>query len=266
MSSNPGDRHDPLPCFCFLVAIPGVQAFFKSVSGLKYETEVVQMREGGANDTTYNLVGATKWSPIVLKNGFTADSKLLTWREGWATGKSMVRQSGTITQLDTALRPMARWTFHRGWPSKWELGELDASKSEISIETLEIVHEGLTYKAIARPAPPAPAKPSKPGTKPAAPKIAPPPLPTPPAAPKLQREATHAVAPPASIGRAPTQDELISLNKARFSDIEEIEEIEEMERREKLEKAQQVKDEPADRAPTEDELISLGKARFPDVE
>ena len=81
----------------------------------------------------------------MLKNGFTADSKLLTWREGWATQRAMKRVSGVITQLDTALRPMGRWTFHRGWPAKWELTEFDAAKSELSIETLEIVHEGLSY-------------------------------------------------------------------------------------------------------------------------
>ena len=38
---------------------------------------------------------------------------------------------------------LATWTFSRGWPVKWELSELDASKNEVSIETLEIAHEGL---------------------------------------------------------------------------------------------------------------------------
>jgi hypothetical protein len=28
---------------------------------------------------------------------------------------------------------------------KWELSELDASKSEVSIETLELAHEGLSF-------------------------------------------------------------------------------------------------------------------------
>ncbi len=53
-----------------------------------------------------------------------------------------------ITQLDTALKPKAQWTFSRGWPCKWEISEFDASKSELAIETLEIAHDGLTYKAL----------------------------------------------------------------------------------------------------------------------
>jgi phage tail-like protein len=40
----------------------------------------------------------------------------------------------------------AEWSFTRGWPTKWEVSELDASKSELSIETLEITHEGLKFK------------------------------------------------------------------------------------------------------------------------
>lgn len=143
-NGNPGNRKDPLPVFCFKVDLGGMEAFFKSVSGLRYETEVIPVREGGANDTTFQLVGATKWSNLVLKNGFTNNSTLLKWREEWINGKGR-RISGTITQLDTALTPKAEWQFSRAWPAKWELSELDASKSELAIETLELAHEGLKF-------------------------------------------------------------------------------------------------------------------------
>jgi phage tail-like protein len=144
-------RADPLPVFCFKVKIDGLpDAFFKSVSGLKYETETIPVREGGANNTTFMLVGATKWSPIVLKNGFTGSSGMLAWREKWispwlyaGSPGGVSRMSGVITQLNTALKEVVSWKFFNGWPTKWELGELDASKSELAIETLEITHEGL---------------------------------------------------------------------------------------------------------------------------
>jgi phage tail-like protein len=140
------NRNDPLPVFCFLVQWDlGGEAFFKSVSGLRYETEIVPVREGGANDTTFNLIGATKWSPLVLKQGFTNSSALLKWREEWIRGNKMTRLSGTVIQLDTALQKKAQWQFFRGWPSKWEISEFDATKSELAIETLEIAHEGLKF-------------------------------------------------------------------------------------------------------------------------
>jgi phage tail-like protein len=115
---------------------------------LKYETEIVPVREGGVNDTTWQLVGATKWSNLILKQGYTGDSALLKWREAWLSrteNKERI-ESGTIVQLDGNLREKAKWTFYRGWPSKWELSELDASKSELAIETLEIAHEGLKWE------------------------------------------------------------------------------------------------------------------------
>jgi len=142
-------RNDPLPVFSFWVDLGlGGQAFFKSVSGLRYETEVIPVKAGGVNETTYNLVGSTKWSNLVFKQGFTKSSKLIQWRQEWITMSKMSRLPGTITQLDTALKPQAQWTFVRGWPCKWEIAEFDASKSELAIETLEIAHDGLTYKAL----------------------------------------------------------------------------------------------------------------------
>lgn len=143
-----GTRKDPLPVFCFKVSLPvpgadsAAEAYFKGVTGLKYETESIPVKAGGVNDTTYMLVGATKWSPITFKQGFTQSSKLLQWREAWIAGNG-ARIDGKIMMLDTAMNVKKTWTFKRGWPTKWELSELDASKSEIAIESLEITHEGL---------------------------------------------------------------------------------------------------------------------------
>ena len=140
-------RRDPLPAFCFKVTL-GLgdttgDLFFKSVSGLSYETDVLPVTEGGNNATTFMLPNTTKWANIVLKQGFTASSAVLQWREGWITGKARGRVSGTIALLDTALQTQVSWQFYRGWPCKWSLSELDATKSELAIETLEIAHEGL---------------------------------------------------------------------------------------------------------------------------
>ena len=150
MSTPTSARKDPLPVFCFLVrftSLPGtVETYFKSASGLKYETEVIPVRAGGANDTTFNLVGGMKWAPLVLKQGFTNSSGLMKWVQKW-TGGQMSRTDGSIILLDTALKPAAQWDFVRGWPSKWDIGEFDAGKNELAIETLEIAHEGLTFTA-----------------------------------------------------------------------------------------------------------------------
>jgi phage tail-like protein len=147
MASKGTTRNDPLPVFCFKITLENVggEAFFKSVGGIKYEMETVPVREGGQNATTFQLVGPGKWSNIVLKRGFTKDSGMLAWRETWVGGAGKREKAGKIIQLDTALKPQAQWTFYNGFPVKWEIGEFDASKSEVAIETLEIAHEGISY-------------------------------------------------------------------------------------------------------------------------
>jgi phage tail-like protein len=141
----------PAPGFAFKVTLQikamesNAALYFKSVGGLRYETETVPVQAGGSNDRTFNLIGATKWSNIVLKRGFSQGSALLALRDEWMFKSEKKRFSGTIEQLDTTLKTtLQAWTFHRGWPVKWELSDLDASKSEMSIETLEIAHDGLT--------------------------------------------------------------------------------------------------------------------------
>ncbi len=142
-------RNDPLPAFCFKVTITiagcsSGEAYFKSVAGIKSETEVVDFRAGGVNGSTYRLVGATKWPNIVLKRGYTASSELTDWRDAWLDPSGQkTRATVTIEQLDTKYQTMQSWTFVDAWPCKWELSDFDASKNEVSIETLEIAHHGI---------------------------------------------------------------------------------------------------------------------------
>lgn len=145
--SASSQRRDPFPVYCFRVDIDGIDgatAFFKSVSGLKYETDVVDFQEGGQNQFTHRLVGPTKWGNLILKRGFSQNDALIKWREEWITGNKE-RRNGKIIQLNTKLETVCSWSFKDGWPCKWELSEFDAGKSELAIETLEIAHHGLKF-------------------------------------------------------------------------------------------------------------------------
>lgn len=145
MGNNNDLRKDPLPVFCFHVKIDGMgdPAFFKSVSGLKYEMETVPVKEGGQNATVYQLFNGAKWGNVTLKQGFTKDSKLLLWRDEWLNPLEASRQTVTISLLDTALNVGKTWNLIRAFPVKWEISEFDASKSELAIETIELAHEGI---------------------------------------------------------------------------------------------------------------------------
>lgn len=153
--SNPARRYDPLTAFCFSLQITGVvdenEAFFKSVSGLKSEAEVVPYKEGGVNTHSHQLVGPTKWPNLVLKRGFVAGPvfKLLDWRQEWIQDdrrRPLVRREGKIIQLNSQMRPVCSWKFFDGWPCKWEGPDFDASKTELAVETIEIAHSGLFFE------------------------------------------------------------------------------------------------------------------------
>ena len=157
-ANTTADRRDPLTAFCFSLSIVGVidddsKAFFKSVSGLKSESEVVPYREGGLNGHTHQLVGPTKWPNLVLKRGFVrgkdlAGYELVKWRQTWTTevpGQQAIRRSGKVIQYDSKMQAVCSWQFHDGWPCKWEGPDYDASKTELAIETIEIAHCGLFF-------------------------------------------------------------------------------------------------------------------------
>ena len=133
---------EPFPSYYFSVEIEGQTYPFKSVSGLKIETEVIEFREGGS-DTTHYLPGNTKYANIKLTRAFTGDRSLYDWY--LATKKKQpVKVNGHITMFDNHGVRKAAWNFAAGFPVKWEGPDYDASKNEVAIETIEIAHEGLT--------------------------------------------------------------------------------------------------------------------------
>ena len=141
-----GNRREAFGAYYFAVEVQGIKdAFFRSCGGLKSESEVQELAEGGLNTTTHKLIGRNKYPNIVLKQGF-AGPELWNLRSSFlddAPGKALKRFSGTITQMGPGGKT-AKWTFEKGWICKWEGPDFDASKNEISIESIEIAHEGLT--------------------------------------------------------------------------------------------------------------------------
>jgi phage tail-like protein len=130
-------------------------AFFRQISGLKSETEIQDFNEGGNTAFTRKLAGVCKWPNLVLRQGFTGDLRLFKWKF------APERVNGVIIQLGPDLKEICRWEFVKGYPVKWDGPDLDGSKNEIAIESLEIAHEGLTFKTgspAAEPPPPPPKK------------------------------------------------------------------------------------------------------------
>jgi len=138
-----GQRVDPYGNFNFLVEIDGItRAAFHQVSGFDSTIDVIEHREGGENTTVRKLPGMTKYSNISLKWGLTDDRDLYDWHRQAVLG-NIQRKNGSIILLDRQGNEKMRWNFVNAWPSKWDGPDFNATASEVAIETLEIVHEGI---------------------------------------------------------------------------------------------------------------------------
>jgi phage tail-like protein len=138
-------RHDPYGQFNFLVEIDNVPAAgFSKCSGLSTETDVIEYREGSDLKSVRKIPGVNRYSAITLERGITTDKSLWQWRKNVMDG-NLDRRNGSIVLLDEARNEVARWNFTNGWPSRWDGPSFNAKSSEIAIETLEIVHEGLDW-------------------------------------------------------------------------------------------------------------------------
>lgn len=125
---------------------------FTEVCGLDFETEVIEYREG--NSKKYGNTkqpGLTKLSDVTLKRGtFEGDFDLfLEWQktyyfqEGNETG-SKYRRAVSIKLLNENHEPITTWILENAWPSKVLSTNLKADVNEVAIETMVLVHEGLT--------------------------------------------------------------------------------------------------------------------------
>jgi phage tail-like protein len=154
-------RIDPLSTFNFYItlldssnvagtlitaALNYFVAGFSECSGIDASIEVIDFKEGGVNDHVHKFATRTSFSNLTLKHGviFLSDD-LWTWHNDWVQGNGK-RKDGLIVLLDESRSPAKVWKFKRGIPSKWVGPSLNATQSNVAIESLEIAHEGLVLE------------------------------------------------------------------------------------------------------------------------
>jgi len=137
----------PLVKFHFQVEWGGTKIGFTEVSGLDVETEIVEYRDGASPEySKIKMPGMQKFSNITLKRGtFHSDNEYFKW---WNTVKlnTIERRDITISLLNEEHAPVITWKVKNAWPSKVQSTDLKAEGNEVAIESMEIVHEGLTIQ------------------------------------------------------------------------------------------------------------------------
>ena len=128
----------------FQVEWGGRSIGFMEVSGLAMELDVVDYREGSSPENSVKkMPGLKKFSDIVLRRGIIKnDDDFYRWIST-ATFNQVERREVIISLLNEQHEPAVTWKLKNAFPSKLEYSSLNSQLSEVVIESLTLVHEGL---------------------------------------------------------------------------------------------------------------------------
>lgn len=120
------------------------QGSFAECSGLEATMEPKVLKEGGLNYGAHQRPGPVTFATVILKRGYSPNSDLWKWFQTTsAQGYSQrLRVVINVFELDGASN--LAWQLDRAFPIKFKAADLSAKSSEIGIEELHLVHEGLS--------------------------------------------------------------------------------------------------------------------------
>lgn len=128
---------------------------FSEVSGFELTMEPRSIPEGGRNWGEHQRSGVTRFSPIVLKRGVTHVNDLWSWFDVSTRGANYgYRMHGEIVLLGNPTgpeendrnNPVMTWKLTGVMATKFKGPDMNATASQVAIEELHLVHEGLELK------------------------------------------------------------------------------------------------------------------------
>jgi len=135
-------RLDPLRGFRFLLEIDGITSGgFSRVKGITREIKHESYREGGNNEYEHKLLTQVSHPVVVLERGLALDD-LWAWALATADG-DVTRKTIRVRLQNEANDKMWAWQIEHALPVKWSASDLDASSSQVVMESLELAHHGL---------------------------------------------------------------------------------------------------------------------------
>jgi phage tail-like protein len=117
---------------------------FAECTGLEATMEPKVIKAGGLNYGPAQRVGPVTFGTVILKRGMTTTRDLWNWFALVAGGAYSYRLSAEIAMQNTAGKTVLTWGLARALPTKFKAADLNARGSEVGVEELHLVHEGLT--------------------------------------------------------------------------------------------------------------------------
>jgi len=158
---NAAGLYYPLTKMNFYVHVDGITnvAAFNEVTGIDATVEVIEFRQGNAHSLApVKIPGLVKHGNITLKMGYTRNQDFKNWVINCVDERrkevSKLRKEITIELIDIGENSPQKevtsigqkeltWIFKGAWVTKYSGVDLNASTSEVAIETVEIAYEEL---------------------------------------------------------------------------------------------------------------------------
>lgn len=141
---------DPVLGFQFSIDVTGVvpiTGYFTEITGIGAEIEVIQHKTVDilGRSVTQMVPGREKWSEVTLKRGITSGMGFWIWYEMVVNGLvSVARSHVSIVLYDRSYNPAVQWNLASAWPSKVSGPQIRSATSEVAIEEVTLVHEGIS--------------------------------------------------------------------------------------------------------------------------
>lgn len=136
---------DPYRGYNFKIEIQNVvEGHFAACSGIVIKVNAQSYREGGNSQLTHRIPCAVEYADVTLSYGLTKSMELWKWFMEAVDGKPC-RRNISIVVLDTdGQTEGTRWNLFNAWPTQWNGTPLNASGSEVAIESMTFAFESIT--------------------------------------------------------------------------------------------------------------------------
>lgn len=150
----------PMTKMNFLVTVDGLSgatAAFSEVTGIEASVDVIEFRQGNSNSLApVKIPGLVKHGNITLKMGYISNTGFKTWIQDCVseTRGAIPRKTVTIELIDIrggapsanaeGAATTVSWILKEAWVAKYTGADLNASTSEVAIESVELAYEELT--------------------------------------------------------------------------------------------------------------------------
>jgi phage tail-like protein len=161
--------YDPYRKFKFLVKWNNavVMAVHK-VSSITKSIDPIDWRTGGDSNFSAKVPGLTKWEPITLERGLSADTAFQDWmmlvnkytKAGGQADEAVhaFRKNLNILMYSLQNELVMTINVYNAWPSKLTIADFDAKANELAIEHMELQNEGWDLTPGTQPGDERPAK------------------------------------------------------------------------------------------------------------